>query len=73
MALVKCSNTSITGPDQVPYGVWKGIHSINTKIILILVKDMWVWGIHPLMPKESTGVILPNATRMIIQTVQALE
>ena len=39
-ALTKCSNTLATGLDQVPYGVWKGIQSVNPNIIPALIKDM---------------------------------
>jgi len=54
---------SAAGPDQVTYGVWKGIHSVNPKILPLLVKDMLTWGIHPPMLKESTGVILPKPNK----------
>jgi len=50
--LKKCSGRSAAGPDQVPYGVWKGIHSVIPKILPMLVKDMLTWGIHPPMVKE---------------------
>ena len=46
--LGKCSNRSAPGPDQVPYGVWKGIHGINQSIITELVNDMLEWRIQPL-------------------------
>ena len=59
-ALTKCSNRSAAGPDQVPYGIWKGIMSVNHNIIPALIMDTLVWGIHPPMLKESTGVILPK-------------
>ena len=32
-ALTKCSDRSAAGPDQVPYGVWKEIMSVNHNII----------------------------------------
>ena len=61
--LAKCSNTSAAWLGQVPYGVGKGIHLVNQKVILILVQNMLVWGIHPPMLKESTGVILPKPNK----------
>ena len=63
VGLAKCSNTSAAWPDQVPYGVWKVIHLVNQKVIPILVQNMLVWGIHPPMLKESTGVILPKPNK----------
>ena len=56
--LMKCSNKSAPGPDQVPYSVWKNIHRIEESIIPRLMEDMLEWGIHPSMLKESIGVIL---------------
>ena len=38
--LRKYSNTSAPGPEQVPYGVWKGIHSVNHHIIPALINHM---------------------------------
>jgi len=60
--LLRCSKKSAPGPDQVPYGVWKGIYGINQDIIPELVNDMLEWGFHPPILKMSTGVILskPN-------------
>jgi len=61
--LLKCSKRSAPGPDQVPYGVWKGIHGINQDIIPELVNDMLEWGFHPPILKMSTGVILPKPNK----------
>ena len=41
MALRKCSNTSAPGPDQVPYGVWKGIHRTDPEVIPTLLNDLF--------------------------------
>jgi len=63
VALSKCSKKSAAGPNQVPYGVSKGIMLVNQKIIPALINDMLVWGIHPPMLKESIGVILPKPNK----------
>src|SRR5207302_1411824 len=36
-ALSKSSNSSIPGPDQIRYGVWKKVHRINPDILLSLL------------------------------------
>jgi len=62
-ALRKCSNTSAPGPDQVPYGVWKGIHSVNRHVIPALINHMLRWSIHPLSLKDSLGILLPKPSK----------
>ena len=59
-ALRKCSNTSASEPDQVPYSVWKGIHSINSKVIATLVNHMLEWSTHPPSLKDSLGILIPK-------------
>jgi len=61
--LRKCSKKSAPGPDQVPYRVWKEIHSINQSIIPELVNDRLEWGFYPPILKISTGVILPKPNK----------
>jgi len=39
-ALQKSSNNSAPGPDQVPYGVWKGIHTVNHHVIPKLINHL---------------------------------
>ena len=60
-ALQKCSNNSGPGPDQVPYRVWKDIHSVNCHVIWKLVNHLLSWSIHPLSLKDSLGMLLPKA------------
>jgi len=62
-ALCNCSNTSAPGPDQVPYGVWKGIHSVNHYIIPALINHMLRWSIHPPSLKDSLGILLPKPSK----------
>ena len=60
MALRKCSNTSAPGPDQVPYGVWKGIHRTEPEVIPTLLNDLFRWSIHPPALKDDLGILLPK-------------
>jgi len=62
-ALRKCSNISAPGPDQVPYGVWKGINSVNRNIIPALVNHLLRWPIHPPSLKDSVGILLPKPAK----------
>ena len=55
MALRKCSNTSAPGPDQVLYGVWKGIHRTEPEVIPTLLNDLFRWSIHPPRPRGCSG------------------
>ena len=62
-ALRKCSNTSAPGPDQVPYGIWKGINSVNRKIIAVVVNHLLRRSIHPPSLKDSLGILLPKPAK----------
>ena len=62
-ALRKCSNASTPGPDQVQYGVWKGIHSVNRHVIPALINHMLTWSIHPPALKDSLGILLPKPSK----------
>jgi len=62
-ALQKCSNSCAPGPDQVPYGVWKGIHAINYHDILKLINHLLSWLIHPPLLKDSLGILLPKPAK----------
>jgi len=62
-ALQKCSNSSAPGPDQVPYGVWKGIHAVNHHVILKLINHLLSWSIHPPSLKDSLGILLPKPAK----------
>jgi len=59
-ALQKYSNNSAPGPDQVPYGVWKGIYNVNRYVISKLINHLLSWSIHPLFPKDSLDILLPK-------------
>jgi len=62
-ALLKCSNNSAPGPDQVPYGVWKGIHTVNYHVIPKLINHLLSWSIHPPSLKDSLGILLPKPAK----------
>src|SRR5205807_2128237 len=47
-ALSKSSNSSATRPDQIPYGVWKRVHSINPNILISLLNPLVLYCFHPL-------------------------
>src|SRR5205807_915826 len=57
-ALSKSSNSSAPGPDQIPYGVWKRIHSINPDILILLLNSLILYGFHPPSLKKASGVVL---------------
>src|SRR5207237_7816622 len=52
------SNSSAPGPDQIPYGVWKRVHSINPDILILLLNPLILYGFHPLSLKKAKGVVL---------------
>jgi len=62
-ALQKCSNNSAPGPDQVPYGVWKGIHTVNHHVIPKLINHLLSWSIHPPSLKDSLGILLSKPAK----------
>src|SRR5437879_6056849 len=57
-ALSKSSNSSAPGPDQIPYGVWKRVHSINPNILISLLNPLLLYGFHPLSFKKANVVVL---------------
>lgn len=59
-ALKKLSNTSTPGPDSIPYGTWKKVHSINADIIPSLLSPLLQHGIHPSSLKAANGIVLPK-------------
>ena len=63
MALRKCSNTLAPGPDQVPYGVWKGIHRTEPEVIPTLLNDLFRWSMHPPALKDALGILLPKPAK----------
>ena len=62
-ALKKCSNTSTPGPDQIPYGTWKSIHSINPHAIPQLLTPLLVHGHHAQTLKAANGIVLPKPAK----------
>src|SRR5437868_5746468 len=57
-ALSKSFNSSAPGPDQISYGVWKRVHSINPVIPISLLNSLILYGFHPLSLKKANGVVL---------------
>src|SRR5437899_3231708 len=57
-ALSKSSNSVAPGPDQIPYGVWKRVYSINLDILISLLNPLILYGFHPLSLKKANGVVL---------------
>ena len=62
-ALNKCRNNSAPGQDQVPYGVWKAIHTVNSHVIPKPINHPLSWSIHPPSLKDSLGILLPKTTK----------
>jgi len=62
-ALQKCSNHSAPGPDLVPYGVWKGIHTVNRHVIPKLINHLLSWSIHLPLLKDLLGILLPKPAK----------
>src|SRR6266566_1289607 len=62
-ALSKCSNLSTPGPDQIPYGTWKRIHSINPQVISALLTPLLERGHHRLSLKAANGIVLPKPSK----------
>src|SRR5207302_9322129 len=57
-ALSKSSNSSAPGPDQIPYGIWKKVHSGNPDILISLLNPLILYGFHPPSLKKANGVVL---------------
>jgi len=62
-ALLKYSNNFAPGPDQLPYGVWKGIHTVNHHDIPKLIYHLLSLSIHPPSIKDSLGILLPKPAK----------
>jgi len=62
-AFQKCSNNCAPGPDQVLYGVWKGIHTVNHHVIPRLMDHLLFWSSHPPLLKDSLGILLPKPAK----------
>ena len=63
IALLKSSNTLSPGADQVPYGMWKGIHRTQLLAIPTMLKDLFRWSIHPPALKDALGILLPKPAK----------
>src|SRR5207237_2110151 len=46
------------GPDQIPYGIWKKVHSINPDILILLLNPLILYRFHPLSLKKANDVVL---------------
>jgi len=62
-ALQKWSNCSAPELDQVPYGVRKGIHTVNHHVIPKLINHLLSWSIHLPLLKDTLGIILPKRAK----------
>ena len=62
-ALQRCSNSSAPGPDHVPYGVWKAIHTVNHRVIPKLINRLLSWSILLPSVKDSLGILLPKPAK----------
>jgi len=57
-ALSKCSPTSASGPDGIPYSTWKQVNKINPSILLQILAPLVLLRYHPASLKSSNGVVL---------------
>ena len=57
-ALAKSSPSSATGPDGVPYSVWKSVNVFNPSLLLDLLAPLVAFGYHPTTLKHANGVVL---------------
>lgn len=54
----KSSPSSASGPDEVPYLVWKKVNHYNVEILLALLAPLVEVGYHPPSLKQANGVVL---------------
>ena len=59
-ALTKCSPFSASGPDTIPYSVWKSLHSIAPDILTAPLGSLLLFGHHPSSMKRANGVVIDN-------------
>ena len=57
-ALSKCSPTSASGPDGIPYSTWKQVNKINPSVLLDTLSPLGSLGYHPASLKGSNGIVL---------------
>ena len=74
--LARSSPSSAPGPDTIPYGVWKKLHSLHSDILPALTGPLLCRGYHPRSLKRAEGIVLnkpgkadydtPAAYRLIV-------
>ena len=47
----------------MPYGVWKGIHTVNHHVIPKLINHLLSLSIHPPSLQDSLGILLPKPAK----------
>ena len=57
-ALTKCKPSSATGPDTIPYSIWKSPHRIAPESLTSLLGPLLLFGHHPSSMKMANGVVL---------------
>ena len=57
-ALSKSSNTSTSGPDHIPYLVWKSVHRLKLSLLPSLLDPLLAHGFHPSSLKKALGIVL---------------
>jgi hypothetical protein len=61
--VMKCSNKSTPGRDQIPDGTWKAIHCINPKVISYLLSPLLHRGHHSTSRNAANGIILSKPAK----------
>ena len=56
--LARSSPSSAPGPDTIPYGVWKKLHSLHPDILPSLTGPLVCSGYHPRALKRAEGIVL---------------
>ena len=57
-ALIKSSNSSAPGPDQIPYGIWKEVNKANPCLLLARLGPLLTYGFHPTSLKKANRIVL---------------
>ena len=56
--MARSSPSSAPGPDTVPYGVWKKLHSLHPDVLPALTGPLVCRDYHPRILKRVEGVVL---------------